>query len=420
MSIDLNRKEDNMKTIWLVNPYGPIEGENWREYSFNQFGKYLSQNGYRVIWWTANFSHHFKKYRSKSWKDIKVNKNFIIRLVPTNSYKKNISLGRFRKDYLFGKNALRGFRKSKKPDLIIAYENPMCMGKPAFEFAYKKRIPLIYDQMDIWPEFLVKVIPKPLSYVVNLLLEPVYLKRKKIYNCLDGSIALGKHYLEFMFHINPSLQDKPNALVYNGIDVDSFRSHLNDLVTCDKIPTNKDKNEIWCIFAGTLGPSYDIQSIIECAKRFEKDGIKEFKFIIAGSGPLEEVVINAEKELNNVIYVGKLLPEQLIPIYGKCDIGLQTYSAGSNVDMCDKFYDYTAAGLAVVNSLTGEVSEHIIESKLGENYLAGDYDEFQNAILKFKDKDYLSSAKEKSLQIGSEFDMKNQNEKLLAVISKII
>ena len=66
-----------MRTIWLVNPYGPIEGENWREYSFNQFGKFLSDNGYKVIWWTANFSHHFKKYRSNGWKDIEVNENFI-------------------------------------------------------------------------------------------------------------------------------------------------------------------------------------------------------------------------------------------------------------------------------------------------------------------------------------------------------
>ncbi len=34
----------NSKTIWLVNFYGPLEGENWREYSFNQFGKCLSEN----------------------------------------------------------------------------------------------------------------------------------------------------------------------------------------------------------------------------------------------------------------------------------------------------------------------------------------------------------------------------------------
>ena len=117
-----------MRKIWLVNPYGPIEGENWREYSFNQFGKHLSQNGFEVIWWTANFSHHFKKYRSESWRDVRVNDNFIIRLVPTNSYKKNIGFGRFRKDFMFGTNALKRFKTEDKHNLIIAAENPICIG----------------------------------------------------------------------------------------------------------------------------------------------------------------------------------------------------------------------------------------------------------------------------------------------------
>ena len=409
-----------MKTVWLVNPYGPIEGENWREYSFNQFGKYLSQNGFKVIWWTANFSHHFKKYRSKSWKDIVVNKNYIIRLVPTNSYKRNISLGRFRKDYIFGKNALKGFEKDSKPDLIIATENPMCMGKPAYEYAHNHKIPLVYDQMDIWPEFLIRVLPETLSGIMNLIMHPVYKKRKKIYDNLDGAIALGRHYLEFMFNISSGLKDKPHALVYNGIDVFEFRKHLSDPISITKIPQQKSDNEIWCIFAGTLGPSYDIQGIIDSASSFEANGENRFKFIIAGSGPMEGSVREAEKRLRNFIYVGKLLPNELIPIYGKCDIGLSTYASGSNVDMCDKFYDYTAAGLAIINSLTGEVSEHISEKHLGENYSAGDVSSLISAILKFTDVEYLKYAKKNSKNTGNEFDMRIQNEKLFGVVKELI
>ena len=408
-----------MRTIWLVNPYGPIEGENWREYSFNQFGKYLSQHDFKVIWWTANFSHHFKKYRSESWKDIVVNENFSIRLVPTNSYKKNISIGRFRKDYVFGKNALKRYEREEKPDIILAAENPMCMGKPAYEFAHKNAIPIIYDQMDIWPEFLIRVLPKPLSYVVNLCMKPVYSKRKKIYDNLDGAIALGKHYLDFMFEVSPGLKEKPYALVYNGIDVSEFRTHLWEEIKNKKIPVKED-GEIWCIFAGTLGPSYDIQGIIESAKRFNEEGINEFKFIIAGSGPLEENVCEAEKQLHNLIYVGKLLPEELIPIYGKCDIGLQSYSAGSNVDMCDKFYDYTAAGLAIVNSLKGEVSEHVEINSLGQNYDAAISGSIFKALMTLKDQKYLMACKIKSWEIGALFDKNNQNEMLLNVVEKLL
>ncbi len=408
-----------MKTIWLVNPYGPIEGENWREYSFNQFGKYLSKNGYNVIWWTASFSHHFKKQRSSGWKDIIVNENFIIKLVPTTSYKKNFGLGRMYKDFVFGKNAIKKFKKSEKPDLIIAAENPLTLGVPSYVYAKKNTIPMIYDQMDIWPEFIVSNLKKPFSLFAYLLFIPVCRRRKKIYDFLDGSIALGKNYLEFMKKISPSLKEKPNALVYNGIDVAEFRSHLNDVINCSKL-NNKKSNEVWCVFAGTLGPSYDIRCIIECAKRCEKLGYYDLRFIIAGSGPFENEVRAAEEKLNNLIYVGKLLPKDLIPIYGKCDIGLSTYSAGSNVDMCDKFYDYTSAGLAIINSLKGEISEHITENKLGVNYEANNMESFMEALKYLRDSNVLNACKNNSWNAGMFFDKNRQNENLLKVISEIL
>lgn len=409
-----------MKTIWLINPYGPIEGENWREYSFNQFGKYLSNQGFKVVWWTASYSHHFKKQRSNGWKDIEVNKNFKIRLVPTPSYKKNFGIGRLWKDLIFSKNAINRFKKEKAPDIIIANENPMSMGWPAFSYAKKNNIPIIYDQMDIWPEFFVGVLKNPLKRIANIILKPVYLRRNKIYKQLDGSIALGKHYLEFMHNIAPILKEKPSALIYNGIDVNEFRKHLVEEIKHPKLQILKNTEEIWCVFAGTLGPSYDIRTIIKTAEEFMKEGKKRFKFIIAGSGPFEEEVLVAERKLNNIIYVGKLLPTELIPIYGKCDIGLSTYSSGSNVDMCDKFYDYLAAGLAIVNSLKGEISEHIANQNLGVNYAAGNMDDFRKALLKLENTDILMKIKSNSMNLGIFFDKNNQNEKLLKVIDLVL
>ena len=145
-----------------------------------------------------------------------------------------------------------------------------------------------------------------------------------------------------------------------------------------------------------------------------------FKFIIAGSGPYEELVTSYSNKLNNMIYLGKLLPENLIPVYGKCDVGLSAYSSGSNVDMCDKFYDYTAAGLAVVNSLKGEISEHIEKEKLGYNYKANDVDSLIAALKNLSNKETLKVAKANSWCIGSKFDKNVQNKKLLEVIKKIL
>ena len=409
-----------MKKVWLVNPYGPIEGENWRSYSFNQFGKYLSEHGYKVIWWTANYAHHFKNYRSKGWKDINVNDNFIIRLVPTSSYKNNFSLGRLKKDIIFARNAYKKFKKSEYPDVIISADNPLTMDYPSFKFAKENKTPIIYDQMDLWPEFIENVAGGFVGGLLHKVLYPVYRQRRKNYRQLDGIIALGKNYLEEAKNIEKSLEKKPQALIYNGINVGKFRENLLKDINIDNFPKEKKKDEVWCIFAGTLGPSYDIETIIKCAKRFSYEGIDNIKFIIAGSGPLEELVVKASNELTNLSFIGKLLPENLIPVYGKCDIGFATYTANSNVDMPDKFYDYTAAGLAVLNSLKGEISYYVENYNIGSNYDAGNTDSFYDAIKRISDKGILNLLKRNSNELAMNFDENVQNNKLLNIINEII
>ena len=76
-------------TIWLLNPYGPIPGEGWREYRYTMIGEALAANGHTVVWWAANFSHHFKRFRSPSWQDRHVSPGFAIRLVPTSVVSRN-------------------------------------------------------------------------------------------------------------------------------------------------------------------------------------------------------------------------------------------------------------------------------------------------------------------------------------------
>jgi glycosyltransferase involved in cell wall biosynthesis len=409
-----------MKTIWLVNPYGPIEGEEWRNYRYNQFGKYLSKNGYKVIWWTANFAHHFKAYRSKGWKDIEVNKNYIIRLVPCTSYKSNFGVGRIIKDILFAKNAYSKFIVSDSPDIILTADNPLSLDYPTFKYSRINDIPVIYDQMDLWPEFIVNKFGKYLRPWINTLFWPVYRQRRKNYKQLAGIIALGKNYLEKAKDIEPLLRLKPSALIYNGIDVKSFRDNLKNEINIKELLKEKSENEIWCIFAGTLGPSYDVDTIIQCAKRLSSDNNSNIKFIIAGSGPLEETVNKASHELYNLYYIGKLLPENLVPIYGKCDIGLATYGAYSNVDMPDKFYDYTAAGLAVINSLQGEISEFIRTNNVGINYKAGSADSFYESLIKISSKKHLPILKKNSFELAMKFDENVQNQKLLEVINNVL
>ena len=70
-----------------------------------------------------------------------------------------------------------------------------------------------------------------------------------------------------------------------------------------------------------------------------------------------------ENGTQTVLYLGKLKPESLSYLYNKSDVGLSIYTEISNVEMPDKFYDYTAAGLPVINSLKKERLGNIVKRK---------------------------------------------------------
>ena len=411
--------------IWLINPYGPIPipGEDWREYRFTIFGNYLSSLGHEVIWYTSSFSHHFKKQRSDGWKDFEINTHFKIRLVPTPGYVKNISFGRIFRDLVFAYKVHNlKYNQSAKPDFIIYSESPLSFGYAGFKLAKHFKVPVVFDQMDLWPELMINVFPVGIRKVMNLLFYPIFINRKKTYSGLDGLISLAEPYLSVPLSIAPILKDKPHAVIYNGIDVTKFREfRIPNKDLLDLLPLKK-QNEIWFVFAGTLGPSYDIINLLKVASMLLNNGINNLRIIFAGDGPLKTEVNKFIRNSNQkiVTYLGQLPPEYLFDLYKLCDVGLSSYTAVSNVEMPDKFYDYTAAGLPIINSLTGEVGRIISNEKIGLNYKAGNSEELFNSIFKLLSEDKLrKEMSNNSFLLGMKYDKNNQIKKLGVLMNKI-
>jgi glycosyltransferase involved in cell wall biosynthesis len=414
-----NDAQKRKLTIWLINPYGPLPSEGWRDYSFVTFGKTLANSGHDVVWWTSSFSHHFKKQRCNGWRDEPVFANFKIRLVPSPAYKKNISFGRFWRDVVFAFNTMKRGKRTPGPDIIIYAENPLTMGFAGYALARHHKCPVIYDQMDLWPELIVKTAPHQFKFLINALFWPVYKRRRLIFRKLDGVIALAKPYLQAVLDEIEKSNLPPSVVVYNGIDVTQFRKHMKTPLP-ETLASDMQNTNVKAVFAGSFGPSYDIQALIDVAKRLDEDAIP-ISFYVAGDGPLRGLVEEADRTLSNFKYLGVLSPQQLPSVYAAADIGLSTYSAASNVEMPDKFYDYTAAGLAIINSLSGEVSKHIAETQSGLQYTAGSRESLYTALKNLTlDETLLSSSKLASWEIGEVFDSKIQHVRLEPLIQQVI
>ncbi len=409
--------------IWLINPYGPIPGEGWRDYRFTTLGNALAERGHSIIWWTSNYSHHFKRFRSKSWLDAKIYKSFIIRLVPTLKYRKNVGLGRLISEIVFARNTFRRALIENQPDIIIGTDPSQFVGYLTIKLKKRFGIPIILDVFDLWPELFSLALPKVLRRLSPILFAPLYRLRKHNLRLATSVTALCQTYLDVAIKEAEKIFLYPGQAIFNGIDINKFRKLLpsdEDAV----ILTNqmrKGNDEIWVIYAGTLGNNYDISTLLRAAIILEEMD-SNVKIKIAGEGPLRLRVSEFIKNYGpaNLDYFGTLNYEKLIKIYKLCDIGLCPYAPTSNVAMPDKAYDYMAAGLPIVNSLRGELEQLINKYNMGIQYKAGDAKSLANSI----DKLAINKSLRKEMAINSyeraqQFDQHIQYRKFAELIETI-
>lgn len=405
--------------IWLFNPNGPIPGESWREYCFTSMGKALCAAGHEVIWWTSSFSHHFKSFRSDDWSDIEVGERFRIRLVPTSGYGRNIGVGRVWRDVVFGLRAWRRGKSEAAPDCIVSSESPLTFGFAGPALARFHGCPIVHHQMDLWPELLVKAPPRSLQRLADLLFWPVYHTRKRVYARLAAATGLTRPCLEGVLAQNENLRARPHAVIYNGIDVNTFRASMDAAPAWANDLPKREQGHIWAVFVGSLGPSYDVPTLCEAAQLLEKSNVP-IHILIAGDGPYRKGLENAASACSRLHYLGKVPPPLLASLYRQCDVGLCAYSGRSNVEMPDELYDYMAAGLPVLNSLQGEIRELIRDRQMGLQYRAGDATD-----LVWKLRTLTAGTRRmrrfaaNSFRAGAEFDQRVQYAKMVEIVNRV-
>jgi glycosyltransferase involved in cell wall biosynthesis len=307
--------------------------------------------------------------------------------------------------------------QAPKPDVIVAHDPPQVNGHFGLRLARKHGVPLVVDTVDLWPEFFVRAMPKAIRPMAQIAALPLFAWRKRNWRAAAAYTSLARPYLDVVLDVADPERRKPAVVAYNGIDVAEFRSHLSG-DELENLPP-KQPNEIRAVFAGTLGPSYDVPAMLAAARRAEKE-CPQLRLVIAGDGPYRPDVEARAQEGKNVLYAGKLAVDRLVRLYASCDIGLCAYGPFSNVEMPDKIYDYTAAGLAVVNSLVGEVRGFIEREKIGLNYQAGDGDDLFLALSRLAEDDKaMADFKVRSWNVGEEFENAKQIAGLADMIEKV-
>jgi len=104
---------------------------------------------------------------------------------------------------------------------------------------------------------------------------------------------------------------------------------------------------------------------------------------VAGTGRLEPSLRSAAESIRGSCSVrvhGLLDRGAYVRLLSECDVGLVLVKPESLVAVPYKVCDYASAGLAIVNSLPGELERFVREYRAGVPYTAGSGDSLARAI----------------------------------------
>jgi glycosyltransferase involved in cell wall biosynthesis len=393
--------------IWIINPYGTLPSESWREYRSSLVSNALATRGHSVKWWMSNFEHRSKKFREIEFIDREgLHSNVEMRFIKSSSYKYHVSLERILYERRFGINALTSMRKHKPPDLIVMVDPSLFFGNYILKYCKENKVKLIVDIQDLWPEQFELAVPKRFRFLSKLLFFSLYIRRNRIIEYSTGVIGITKDYIDEVLR-KASIINKPSIVSYLGVNLKDFQinKNRNEGASLDVINQFVMDACITCVYAGTLGEAYALDTL---AQGIEKSILRNrnIKFIIAGSGSQEDLVSSlASKYPTNILFLGSVDPKLLPYIYSKCDIGICSYSRGSVVSMPCKFYDYLAGGLAVLNSLGREIESFINEKSIGINFKPEDVNSFSDSLnLYSSNKQILALHKSNASRLALNFD----------------
>jgi glycosyltransferase involved in cell wall biosynthesis len=394
-------------TVWLVNPFDDIPGEGLPPLRYWSLARVLAARGHDVTWWTATWSHRRKAIRTAPL-GIREDEGFGVRLVATRPYEKNVCLARLASHKDFGRTferlANEGVASGQlaRPDIILASLPPLESPEAALRLAHTLDATFILDVQDLWPETFERLLPGP--GFLRRLLTPLLLgnmagRRQALVAAADALAATTQAYAQGAFADAPA--DTPRHVCYVGAYVDEF---AGPPATIDQVPFARPAAEaaqpgviqglfgaahaaalggpLECVYAGSLEAGQDVEILPAVARQLSAQGISA-TIHVAGSGKHEATLRRAAAATSGSCRLtvhGLLGRRDYVRLLDRCEVGLVCVKPESMVAMPNKACDYAAAGLALVNSLPGELQELIDRYAAGVGYTAGDAASLANAI----------------------------------------
>lgn len=261
----------------------------------------------------------------------------------------------------FAMFAVRSIRLAltEKYDLVVASTTPLTAGIPGIFARWLRSKTFVFEVRDLWPE-----LPRAMGVIRN----PFVLWGMGV---LEWASYQSAHRL---IGLSPGIVDgitrrgvlrERIAEVPNGCDMSIFSGDVQAWR-----PDQVKPNDLMAVFAGTHGMANGLEAVLDAAAELLRRGRDDIKLVLIGQGKLKAgLQARVQNDgLRNVVFHDPVNKVKLAGLMAAADVGLQVlanvpafyYGTSPN-----KFFDYIAAGLPVLNNYPGWLAEMIIAHNCG-------------------------------------------------------
>jgi len=248
-----------------------------------------------------------------------------------------------------------------RPDVVVATSPQFFCGWAGVLVARLKRIPLVLEIRDIWPESIWAVGAMRNRWLLRIL----EMLERWMYRSADHIVAVGEGYRANILE-KVSIPDRI-SVIPNGVDVGRFVPREPD---AEFLRAWGLENKFVCSYVGTIGMAHGLEVVIEAAKILRQKGRHDIAFCLVGEGShrkrLEEDANQAGLN-GTVAFIGRQPKERIPAILASsraCLVHLKGCQLFGTV-IPSKIFETLAMARPVILGVRGEALDIVMEAGAG-------------------------------------------------------
>lgn len=265
----------------------------------------------------------------------------------------------------------------KPADVMYVYHQPVTVGLPAIVIRLTRRIPIIYDIQDLWPDTLEAtgmVNNKKILWLVDKWC-------RFTYNHANRITVLSPGFKKIL--INRGVPQDKIEVIYNWCDDNQIQSANKSTTLARELGMEGRFN---IVFAGTMGRAQALDAVLDAAK-IVKDRFPSIQFVFVGGGVEVDRLMQKTRnmDIRNVLFLAKRPFSEIGKILNLADVLLVHLKDDPlfSITIPSKTQAYLSVGRPILMAVRGDAADLIERARAGMSCIPENPNSIAQMVVKF-------------------------------------